>query len=340
MSINMLVGRLTKIVGSSRGATGNLNGIRRIPDIKRPIDISIIAKGTIFQNRKFSTTLNLYNSNTPKQKSRFAQNAQNFINETKINGSNVIKQNTLKFKENTKNMTKDIKEKTLQKSKDFRDNVKKIIPADIHENIYTVPNMLTFTRLVSAPMIGYLILHGQVSIALALFTYSCITDFLDGFIARHWNLQSVIGSVIDPLADKMLMMICTVCLATTSEIPLYLATIIIGRDVCLGLSAVVIRYISLPSPKTFWRYWDFSIPSAEVHPTMISKINTALQMLYLGSMMIKPVFMLYLSDQFGAETTTLFLQYIQTLEITVAVTTLWSGLSYIFSKNAVKFIKK
>lgn len=335
----MLIGKLTRIVASTRGAGGNFKGIRRIPFLMKPENVFANNKNLLVQNRTFSTTFYLYNSNIPKSKSKFAQNTQNFINKTKLNGSNAIKQSTLKFKESTKNI-KDIKEKTLQRSKDFRDNVKKIIPADIHENIYTVPNMLTFTRLISAPMVGYLILHGQVSIALALFTYSCFTDFLDGFIARHWNLQSVIGSIIDPLADKMLMMICTVCLATTSEIPLYLATIIIGRDVCLGLAAVVIRYISLPLPKTFWRYWDFSIPSAEVHPTMISKINTALQMLYLGSMMIKPVFMFYLSDQFGAETTTLFLQYIQTLEITVAVTTLWSGLSYIFSKKAVKFIKK
>lgn len=273
-------------------------------------------------------------------KPTIAGNARKLFKETQEGGSKALKERTDRIKENTRNMTKDIREKTMQRSKDFRENIRKIMPADIHENIYTVPNALTFTRLVSAPVIGYLILHGQVTLALALFTYSCVTDFLDGFIARRWNLQSVVGSVIDPLADKMLMMICTVCLATTSEIPLYLATIIIGRDVCLGLAAVVIRYISLPAPKTFWRYWDFSIPSAEVHPTMISKVNTALQMLYLGSMMIKPVFLLYLSDHFGAETTATFLQFTHVLEVTVACTTLWSGLSYAFSKKAVKFVKK
>ncbi|ONH74195.1 Cardiolipin synthase (CMP-forming) [Pichia kudriavzevii] len=73
---------------------------------------------------------------------------------------------------------------------------------------------------------------------------------------------------------------------------------------------------------------------------MISKVNTALQMLYLGSMMIKPVFLMYLSERFGPETTTMFLTYIQYLEWTVATTTLWSGLSYLFSRNAVKFLKQ
>lgn len=53
---------------------------------------------------------------------------------------------------------------------------------------------------------------------------------------------------------------------------------IIGRDIILGLSAVYYRYISLPQPKTLARYWDFSLPSAEIRPTGISKINTALQL--------------------------------------------------------------
>lgn len=284
---------------------------------------------------------------------RISEHAQKFIKDAQANSARVLEDGRLKFRENRRQMTdlskdirektlqrsKDIREKTLQRSKDLKANIKKIMPKDIHENIYTVPNILTFTRIVSAPAVGYLILHGQVTLALALFTYSCITDFLDGFIARRWNLRSVVGSIIDPLADKMLMMVCTVCLATVSEIPLYLATLIIGRDVGLGLAAIVIRYLSLPAPKTFWRYWDFSIPSAEVYPTMISKINTALQMFYLGSMMIKPVFLLYLSDTFGPETTSIFLAFLQYLEWTVATTTLWSGLSYLFSKKAVKFIK-
>lgn len=61
-----------------------------------------------------------------------------------------------------------------------------------------------------------------------------------------------------------------------------LAAVILGRDAILGLVAIYIRYISLPAPKTFVRYWDFSLPSAEVRPTGISKINTALQLALVG----------------------------------------------------------
>lgn len=69
----------------------------------------------------------------------------------------------------------------------------------------------------------------------------------------------------------------------------WLAVIILGRDVGLAISAIYYRWISLPPPKTMARYWDFSLPSAEVKPTEISKINTALQLVLVGSAIALPV---------------------------------------------------
>lgn len=151
-----------------------------------------------------------------------------------------------------------------------------------HENIYTLPNILTFSRLLAAPLIGYFIIHDAHAWAISLFAYAGITDLVDGWIARKWNLQTVVGTVIDPMADKTLMTVVTVCLAVKGALPVWLAVIILGRDVLLAISAIYYRYISLPPPKTFARYWDFSLPSAEVHPTGISKVNTALQLGLLG----------------------------------------------------------
>lgn len=88
-----------------------------------------------------------------------------------------------------------------------------------HENIYTVPNILTFSRLLSAPVIGYLIVHEQHLPALVLFVYAAITDLVDGWIARKWKLQTVVGTVIDPMADKTLMTVVTVCLAIKAALP-------------------------------------------------------------------------------------------------------------------------
>jgi cardiolipin synthase len=88
-----------------------------------------------------------------------------------------------------------------------------------HENIYTIPNLLTFSRLVAAPVIGYLVLHDQHAWAVGLFAYAGLTDLVDGYIARRWNQQTVVGTVIDPMADKTLMTILTVCLAVKGALP-------------------------------------------------------------------------------------------------------------------------
>jgi cardiolipin synthase len=195
-----------------------------------------------------------------------------------------------------------------------------------HENIYTLPNFLTLTRLIAAPVVGYLVLHDAHAWALGLFAYAGITDLVDGWIARRWNLQTVVGTIIDPLADKTLMTVLTVTLAMKGMLPVWLAFIILGRDVGLAISAIYYRWISLPPPKTFRRYWDFSLPSAEVRPTTISKWNTALQLGLIGATTAMPLIPLEMGTAMTA------FQYL------VATTTVWSGASYVYSKDAVKIL--
>ncbi|KAF3770303.1 hypothetical protein M406DRAFT_245160, partial [Cryphonectria parasitica EP155] len=206
--------------------------------------------------------------------------------------------------------------------------LRRALPVSTHENIYTVPNLLTASRIIAAPFIGYCILNDHHAWALGLFAYAGITDLLDGWIARKWNLGTVVGTVIDPMADKALMMVLTVALAMKGTLPLWLAVIIIGRDVALGIAAIYYRWISLPPPKTFMRYWDFSLPSAEVHPTTISKYNTFLQLALMGCTTLSPLLPIM-----GGTPLTL-------MQYTVAVTTIWSGASYIYSKDAVKILSQ
>ncbi|GIJ89952.1 cardiolipin synthase [Aspergillus pseudoviridinutans] len=208
------------------------------------------------------------------------------------------------------------------------------IPLPTHENIYTVPNILTFSRLVAAPLVGYFLVHDHHAAALALFVYAGLTDLVDGYIARRYNLQTVVGTIIDPMADKLLMTIGVACLAVNGSIPVWLAVIILGRDVGLALSAIYYRWISLPPPKTMARYWDFSLPSAEVKPTGISKVNTALQLVLVGSAIALPVIPEAVLDAWSLREGMTALQYL------VAATTIWSGLSYVFSKDAVKILTK
>ncbi|KAG9318016.1 hypothetical protein JVU11DRAFT_79 [Chiua virens] len=139
-------------------------------------------------------------------------------------------------------------------------------------------------------------------------------------------MHTVLGSILDPAADKALVTTLTITLALKGLLPLWLTTVILGRDTLLSVSAFYIRYTSLPRPKTWRRYWDFSIPSAEVRPTTISKYNTAAQLALMFGTTVAPIGPAFLST------------HLPEMQALVAVTTVWSGLSYVFSKDAVRVI--
>lgn len=98
----------------------------------------------------------------------------------------------------------------------MKDKISVLTP---HENIYTLPNILTFSRLLATPVIGYLVLHDSHVWAAGLFAYAGISDLVDGWIARKYKLQTVVGSVIDPMADKALMAVLVGCLAIKGALP-------------------------------------------------------------------------------------------------------------------------
>jgi cardiolipin synthase len=215
-----------------------------------------------------------------------------------------------------------------------------------HENIYNIPNFLTLTRLIATPMVGYLIIHDQHLYAFSLFTYAAVSDLLDGWIARKWKLQTVVGSVVDPMADKFLMTTLVTCLAINGSLPMPLFALIVGRDASLAVSALYYRYASLPAPKTMARYWNFSLPSAEVHPTQISKFNTFLQLSLLGMLLCTNLLhdpvatssaaggvLLSIQNALGGEAGVKTM--VQGMSAIVAGTTMYSGLEYTWSKKAV-----
>jgi cardiolipin synthase len=116
----------------------------------------------------------------------------------------------------------------------------------------------------------------------------------------------------------------------------WLAAVIFGRDMSLGIAAIYYRYASLPTPKTFMRYWDFSIPSAEVHPTNVSKWNTFLQLGLIGATTTLPL----LTENVlpGALAAIDFEAAVKGMQYVVAGTTLWSGASYLWTKDAVRIL--
>ncbi|KAI0820774.1 CDP-alcohol phosphatidyltransferase-domain-containing protein [Trametes gibbosa] len=205
------------------------------------------------------------------------------------------------------------------------ENQEKAAPI-VRENIYTLPNLLTLSRIAACPVLGWAIVNDDFYLATGLLVYAGLTDWVDGYLARRFNMRSVLGTILDPAADKTLMTTLTITLAMKDLIPVPIAAIILGRDVLLSLAAFYIRYTSLPQPKTFARYWDFSIPSAEVRPTGISKVNTALQLLLMGTATVSPIIPLDISLP------------LQGLQWIVAGTTIWSGASYVFAKGGFRVI--
>lgn len=71
----------------------------------------------------------------------------------------------------------------------------------------------------AAPVVGWAILAGHPTLAISLFAYAAVTDLVDGFIARHFKQESVVGTIIDPMADKFLMTVGVVCLSLQNAIP-------------------------------------------------------------------------------------------------------------------------
>lgn len=198
------------------------------------------------------------------------------------------------------------------------------------ENIMTIPNMLTISRAVLSPYIGYVIVQGDFTLGMSLLAFAGITDLLDGQIARRWPSQaSKFGSFLDPMADKLLMGSLVISLCYTDLLPMWLMGIVVFRDVFLLGAGFVIRYISLPPPKTFSRYFDATHVTAQLEPTLLSKINTGVQLATIGLSLGAPIWN-YLDHP-----------ALQGLWYLTGLTTAATALSYVMNRhNTFKIIQK
>jgi len=192
----------------------------------------------------------------------------------------------------------------------------------------TVPNLLTGFRLVISPYIGYLVLCEQFPLAFGLFCLAGVTDSVDGWIARNVKGQSsVIGSFIDPLADKVLISVLTVTLTMVNIIPVVLCGMIILRDVLLIATSSHFHYKNLTPPKTFTKFIDFENSKVKMEPTQISKYNTFLQLGLVAMSTAAPI--LGLVDH----------TLLQAYWYLVGTTTVISGLSYVVKDKSAYKIK-
>ena len=141
-----------------------------------------------------------------------------------------------------------------------------------------LPNILTVSRILSIPVLIFLLLFIDDPLgswfAFSAYTYACITDFFDGYLARAWHQQSAFGRFLDPIADKLL--VAAVLLA------------LVGIDRISGLlvlpSAVILcREIMVSGLREFLAEVDVSVPVSK-----LAKWKTGIQMLALGFLMVGP----------------------------------------------------
>lgn len=210
---------------------------------------------------------------------------------------------------------------------------------EVSEEILNAPNILTLSRIISVPFLGYFIVNDRLPEALVLLFLAGCTDVIDGWIARKYNKYTVFGSIADPAADKLLMTVMVATLGWKNYLPFPLASLILLRDVGLVLLAFRIRYTSLPPPITLQRYFNPHLPSAQVQPTQISKYNTFLQLLSVGGATLNAALLHDISGAMGSQYAEYLYWPLIALWSVTATTTVVSGWGYFVGGAGYRNVK-
>ena len=169
-----------------------------------------------------------------------------------------------------------------------------------------LPNLITISRLLLTPYIVWLLLIESYFLGFIFFLLSGISDALDGFIAKRFNQKTLLGSYLDPIADKFLIVSAIVLLGYNGYVPIWLIIIIVSRDIAI-FGAVIIS-------------WMLGT-NLRIEPLIISKINTFLQLFY-----IVMTFAVILNNEFLTE---LILSIHDVTTYLIAVSTILSWLFYL-----------
>ena len=101
--------------------------------------------------------------------------------------------------------------------------------------ILTVPNFISLLRILSIPLIAYLVANRHLIISLVVMLISALSDGVDGIIARRFNQVSKLGQILDPVADRLLILCSILALSIASILPWWLLVLVGARDVLMGL---------------------------------------------------------------------------------------------------------
>lgn len=164
-----------------------------------------------------------------------------------------------------------------------------------------LPNLITILRILLVIPVLWFLLHEHYSLAFYLFVIAGVSDAVDGLLARCFNCTSRFGAFVDPLADKLLLMGSFITLGWLGHIPVWLVVAVIIRDIWIMGGALAYFYF---------------VGHLEFMPTLISKINTFLQLSLITLLLIKLSFI------------ALPIELLQSIFMVVLVTTLMSFVQY------------
>ena len=179
--------------------------------------------------------------------------------------------------------------------------------------IVTLPNLLTVFRMVLIPVFVSLLFYQRFVLALAVFVSAGVTDGLDGLLARRFNQKSQLGTILDPIADKLMLVTAFVVLSMRSvfpqplpshlPVPFWVTVSVISRDVFILVGAAAINIV------TGFRGF---------RPSILGKINTFVQIIAIGAIMFAA------SVPYGTG------YYLPTIYTTVFALSVLSGAHYVF----------
>ncbi len=134
-----------------------------------------------------------------------------------------------------------------------------------------LPNLISIIRLIAVIPIVYLLIRHEFGLALGLFMVAGLSDGLDGYLAKRYGWQSRLGGLLDPLADKILLICCFLVLGAQGLIPLWLVLAAIFRDLVIVSGALLYHY---------------GIGEIEARPILSSKLNTAVQIMLVVAVIL------------------------------------------------------
>lgn len=109
------------------------------------------------------------------------------------------------------------------------------------DQILTIPNLLSFLRLLMIPVIVWLYVdREQPCLSVVVILLSALTDILDGYIARHFHMVSDFGKILDPIADKLTQFALIICLLERYRAIRYLLALFVGKEIIMAVSGVLV----------------------------------------------------------------------------------------------------